>query len=262
MPDSERMTNRGQGMDAGAVRYRIEVAYDGTAYFGWQVQPRHTTVQACIERAVAQITGETVKVHGSGRTDQGVHARGQVAHFDLHKRMPPDALKKGINALLPADIRILRATRAKPDFHARRTATKKEYRYFIWNTEIREPSHRLYATHVRRPLDVAAMRAAAALLVGRHDFAAFTANPNREVESTVREVRYLTVSKAGPLITVRVASEGFLYKMVRSLCGLLIRVGEGAEKPEAVRAILESKIRTARVPTAPAEGLFLWRVWY
>lgn len=243
-------------------RYRIDVAYDGTAYAGWQVQPQGMTVQARLEAAIAQISGETVKVHGSGRTDQGVHARGQVAHFDLHKRLPVESLAKGLNALLPADIRVLRARRAHPEFHARRSATLKEYRYFIWNAPVREPSHRLYSTHVRRPLNAAAMRAAASHLTGRHDFAAFTANPNREVESTVREVRYLTVSKAGPLITIRAASDGFLYKMVRSLCGLLIRVGEGAEPPETARAILDSKVRTARVPTAPPEGLFLWRVWY
>ncbi len=244
------------------VRWRIVVAYDGTAYAGWQVQPEHVTVQSRIEEALTRLTGETVKIHGSGRTDQGVHARGQVAHFDLRKRLTGEAIRKALNAFLPADIRILRVARARPDFHARRNATQKEYRYFIWNADVREPSRRLYTAHVRRPLDVAAMRAAAALLEGRHDFAAFTANPNRVVESTVREVRYLTVSKAGPLITVRAASDGFLYKMVRSLCGLLIRVGEGAAEPGEARVILESRLRTARVPTAPPEGLFLWRVWY
>jgi tRNA pseudouridine38-40 synthase len=169
---------------------------------------------------------------------------------------------KGLNALLPPDIRILRLTRAKADFHARRSAIRKEYRYFIWNHSILDPCRRLYAAHVRHPLDVKAMREAAALLEGRHDFAAFTANPNREVESTVRELKYLRVRKTGTLITVRAASEGFLYKMVRSLCGLLIRVGEGAETPEAARHILHSKVRTARVPTAAPQGLFLWRVWY
>jgi tRNA pseudouridine38-40 synthase len=171
-------------------------------------------------------------------------------------------LRKGLNALLPADIRIKTVARAKPDFHARRSAVKKEYRYFIWNAAIMDPCRRLYATHVRKPLDVRAMQAAAEALVGRHDFAAFTANPNREVESTVRELLYLKVRKAGPLITVTAASEGFLYKMVRSLCGLLIRAGEGAVTTREVREILASEVRTARVPTAPPEGLFLWRVWY
>lgn len=243
-------------------RFKAVVAYDGTRYFGWQVQPVHNSVQAEVEKALKQLTGETVKVHSSGRTDQGVHAAGQVAHFDLDSPWVPKGLMKGLNALLPDDIRLLRLTRARADFHARRSATRKEYRYFIWNYGVMEPCRRLYATHVRPPLDVKAMQEAAALLEGRHDFAAFTANPNREVESTVRELKYLRVRKTGNLVTIRAASEGFLYKMVRSLCGLLIRVGEGAEAPEAARQILHSKVRTARVPTAPPQGLFLWRVWY
>jgi tRNA pseudouridine38-40 synthase len=240
----------------------MTVAYDGTPYAGWQVQPAHMTVQQRIEEALLSLTGERVKVHGSGRTDQGVHAVGQVAHFDLAKRWLPAALRKGLNALLPPDIRVKSLARARSDFHARRSAVRKEYRYFIWNADIMDPCRRFYATHVRKPLDVGAMRAAADVLVGRHDFAAFTANPNREVESTVRELMRLKIRKSGPLITVTAASEGFLYKMVRSLCGLLIRAGEGAVTVNEVRAILASRIRTARVPTAPPEGLFLWRVWY
>jgi tRNA pseudouridine38-40 synthase len=243
-------------------RYRITVAYDGSQYAGWQVQPAHMTVQQRLEEVLASLSGETVKIHGSGRTDQGVHAEGQVAHFDLMKRWQPPVLHKGLNALLPADIRVLRVARAKADFHARRSARKKEYRYIIWNGEVMDPCRRFYATHVRRPLDVKVMQAAAHELVGRHDFAAFTANPNRIVESTVRKIEYLNVRKQGPLITVTVASEGFLYKMVRSICGLLIRVGEGAVTPQEVREILASRLRTARVPTAPPEGLSLWRVWY
>lgn len=243
-------------------RYRITVAYDGSAYAGWQVQPHHPTVQQKIEETLKRLTGDVIKVHGSGRTDQGVHAGGQVAHFDLSKKWVCGHLLKGMNAILPQDIRILRVARAKPDFHARRSAVKKEYRYFIWNGEVMDPCRRAYATHVRKPLNVKAMQAAAHLLVGRHDFAAFTANPNREVESTVREVYYLTVRRTGSLIVIRAASEGFLYKMVRSLAGLLLRVGEGAVSLDEVREILASKVRTARVPTAPPEGLFLWRVWY
>jgi len=209
-----------------------------------------------------QLTGETVKVHGSGRTDRGVHARGQVAHFNLSKKWVCGYLLKGMNALLPGDIRVIRASRAKPDFHARRRAVKKEYRYFIWNAGVMDPCRRCYATHVRQPLDVKAMQAAAQLLVGRHDFAAFTANPHVEVESTTREIFHLTVTRKGPLIVIRAASDGFLYKMVRSLTGLLLRVGGGSVSLDEVREILASKERTARVPTAPAQGLFLWQVWY
>jgi tRNA pseudouridine38-40 synthase len=245
-----------------AFRYRMTVAYDGSHYTGWQVQPVHMTVQQRLEEVLTSLSGETVKVHGSGRTDQGVHAEGQVAHFDLLKSWQPAVLLKGLNALLPADIRVKRVARAKADFHARRSAFKKEYRYTIWNGGVMDPCRRLYATHVRKPLDIKAMQAAAQELVGRHDFAAFTANPNRVVESTVRKIEYLKVQKKGSVITVTVASEGFLYKMVRSLCGLLIRVGEGAVTTREVREILASRIRTARVPTAPPEGLSLWRVWY
>lgn len=243
-------------------RYRITVAYDGSAYAGWQVQPNHMTVQQRLEEVLQGLTGETIKVHGSGRTDQGVHAEGQVAHFDLARRWAGWQLLNGLNAKLPQDVRVLKVARAKSDFHARRSAVKKEYRYFIWNAKVMNPTRRFYATHVRKPLDVRAMQAAARILTGKHDFAAFTANPNRVVESTVREVYSLTVKRTGSKIVIRASSEGFLYKMVRSLTGLLLRVGEGAVSQEEVKEILASRIRTARVPTAPPEGLFLWRVWY
>lgn len=243
-------------------RYRITVAYDGSAYAGWQVQPNHITVQQRLEEVLQSLTGEIIKVHGSGRTDQGVHAEGQVAHFDLSRRWAGWQLLNGLNAKLPQDIRVLKVARAKPDFHARRSAVKKEYRYFIWNAKFMNPTRRFYATHVRKPLDVHAMQAAAKLLTGKHDFAAFTANPNRVVESTVREVYSLTVKRTGSQIVIRAASGGFLYKMVRSLAGLLLRVGEGAVSQAEVKEILASRTRTARVPTAPPEGLFLWRVWY
>lgn len=247
---------------AKAFRYRMTVAYDGSAYAGWQVQPNHMTVQQRVEEVLQSLTGETIKVHGSGRTDQGVHAEGQVAHFDLSRRWAGWQLLNGLNAKLPQDIRVLKVARAKPDFHARRSAVKKEYRYFIWNARVMNPTRRFYATHIRKPLDVGAMQAAAKILAGKHDFAAFTANPNRVVESTVREVYSLTVKRTGSRIVIRASSEGFLYKMVRSLTGLLLRVGEGAVSQDEVREILASRIRTARVPTAPPEGLFLWRVWY
>ena len=244
------------------TRYRITVAYDGTAYAGWQVQPVHMTVQKQLEGVVKSLTGETVKIHGSGRTDQGVHAEGQVAHFDLTRKWVGMHLLKGMNALLPQDIRVLKVARVKPDFHARRSAVRKEYRYFIWNNAVMDPCRRLYATHIRKPIDVKAMQAAAHVLVGRHDFAAITANSNQEIESTVREIYSITVRRTGSLIVIRASSDGFLYKMVRSLTGLLLRVGDVSVSLDEVRDILASRIRTARVPTAPPRGLFLWRVWY
>ena len=249
--------------DIQARRFKLTIAYDGTAYAGWQVQPHHPSVQQKIEEVLFGIVGHPVKLHGSGRTDQGVHARGQVAHVDLSTRMGAESVCRALNARLPHDIRILKASVAPRDFHARRSAEGKEYRYFVWNDVTVLPDKRLYAAHVYKPLDVAAMLSAAGYFVGRHDFASFTANPQREVESTVRTVYAFSVSKRGKEIVFRVSGEGFLYKQVRSMVGFLIRVGEGAERPEAVKELLSSCApRKARVPSAAAHGLFLWRVWY
>ncbi len=244
------------------MRYRITVAYDGTVYGGWQVQLGTVTVQEKLELSLERMTGTRPKVHGSGRTDQGVHAVGQVAHFDLERPFTPVSLQRGLNALLPLDVRIMACAKTEPDFHARRSAIWKEYRYFIWNGPVVPPHLRLYRAHVSRPLNVTSMREAAIHLVGRYDFAALTANPNRVVESTVREISRLEVQKKGPELVMVVRGDGFLYKMVRSIAGVLIRFGEGAMPSSEMALIRESKIRTARVPTAPAQGLFLWRVGY
>lgn len=243
-------------------RYRIDVSYDGSAYSGWQIQPNGMTIQQRLQEAIASLCGEETRIHGSGRTDQGVHARQQVAHFDLERALRPVAILKGINGLLPDDIRILKADAVSPSFHARRSAIGKEYRYFIWNRDIMPPHVRLYRAHATRALDVDRMQKAASYLVGRHDFASFTANPNRFVASTVRHVFALSVRERGPEITIVAKGEGFLYKMVRSLAGFLMRVGEGVLPPSAARTIMYARKRTARVPTAPPEGLFLWHVSY
>lgn len=248
--------------DGTTRRYRIFVAYDGTGYSGWQVQPNGMTIQEKIEDAIFTLAGQRVKVNGSGRTDQGVHARKQVAHFDLPGRLPPKAFHRGLNALLPPDIRIMKVEQTSADFHARRDVKRKEYRYFIWNAEVMPPDLRHHRLHVRRKLDVKAMRQAARHLVGKHDFSAFAANPSREIESTVRNLTDLRVTKRGHEIVIIAISEGFLYKMVRSLAGFLIRVGEGAVPPQESHGILSSRVRTARVPTAPAHGLFLWNATY
>ncbi len=238
------------------------LAYDGTACFGWQAQPAHRTIQGELERALKELTGEQQRIQCSGRTDRGVHAREQVAHFDLAKPVVLRKLLLGFNALLPDDIRVFSLRKAAPEFHARYDATEKEYRYFIWNGPVLPPWLRHYRTLVRPPLDVPAMTQAAARLVGRHDFAAFSANPNREVDGTVRHLRDLKVRRRGREIVLVARGDGFLYKMVRSLAGFLIRVGSGELPPEAARTILASKKRTARVPTAAPQGLFLWRVRY
>lgn len=253
------------GTDTGSKprrRYKLTLSYDGTAYAGWQIQPNGITVQGKIETALATLSGENVKLHGSGRTDSGVHARRQVAHCDLCGGHAPAALRKGLNALLPPDIRVLSVRHASPDFHARKSAVAKEYRYFIWNAEVVPPFLTRYRTQVRNPLDAAAMQRAAALLAGRRDFASFTANPNRFVESTTRRLTALQVRKSGSELVIVARGEGFLYKMVRSLAGWLIRVGEGRVAVERTSEVLDSREHTARVPTAPPEGLFLWNVEY
>ncbi len=226
------------------------------------MQPGYSTVQGCLETALARLANGPVKLHGSGRTDQGVHAAGQVAHCDLPFAIPPANLERALNALLSTDIRVLRVHYAPADFHARCSAVGKEYRYFIWNGPALSPFLRLYRTSVRVPLRIGAMRRAATLLVGFHDFAAFSANPNRLQASTSRHLRRLTVSRRGAEVMIRAEGEGFLYKMVRSLAGFLIRVGSGAAAPDDALTILHSNIRTARVPTAPPQGLFLWHVRY
>ncbi len=244
-------------------RFKLIVAYDGTAYSGWQVQPHCMSVQEKIQIVLKKICGHTVKLHGSGRTDAGVHARGQVAHVDMTTRLSASSLYYALNNHLPDDIRILKVSVVKGDFHARRSAKSKEYRYFIATAPFVLPDKRLYCHNVYRPLDFMAMRKAAAYFVGEYDFESFMGKVDRELFTTVRKVTNFTVSKRRNEIMFRVRGSGFLYKQVRSMVGFLIRVGQRAEKPEAVKELLdEHPTRTARVPSAPSKGLFLWQVWY
>ncbi len=241
----------------------MTVAYDGTDYAGWQVQPRRNTVQAEIERALEQLVGKNTRIHHSGRTDAGVHAKGQVAHFDLEKTVELSRFQNGLNAILNPDVRIMKLQKVKDDFHARFSAKGKEYRYFIWNGPAVPPELRLYRLHEHRPLNIDAMKRAAEHLVGKHDFAAFTANPNREIGGTVKTISTMTItrSREGD-VKICVEGTGFLYKMVRSIAGFLLRVGIGELEPADARRLLKSAGRTHEVPTAKALGLFLWRVDY
>ncbi len=247
-----------------STRYKIKVSYDGTNYSGWQVQPGRRTVQGELERLLTRMggQGEQVRVESSGRTDAGVHARAQVAHFDLPKPIDAPYFQRGLNAQLDRDIRVLSFEKVSPEFHARFSAVGKEYRYFIYNGRIVPPTKRLYAHQEIRPLDLEHMRQAASLLEGEHDFAPFSANPNREIDGTVRTIHSLKIRKRGAEIVFEVHGNGFLYKMVRSLSGFLVRVGNGDLHPGSVHDILAHGIRTAVVPTAPAQGLFLWKVFY
>jgi tRNA pseudouridine38-40 synthase len=247
-----------------STRYKIKVSYDGTNYSGWQVQPQHRSVQGEIERLLGEMTCQAhVRVESSGRTDSGVHARAQVAHFDLIEPLrDPKYFQRGLNAQLDRDIRIVTMEKVSSDFHARFSAVGKEYRYFIYNGLIVPPTKRLYRLQEGRPLDIDRMQIAAAFLVGEHDFAPFAANRRVPIKSTVRTIHSLYVRKHGADITLEVQGNGFLYKMVRGLAGFLIHVGMGRLEPEAALEILASGKRTAVVQTAQPQGLFLWKVFY
>jgi len=246
-----------------STRYKIKVSYDGTNYSGWQVQPRHRTVQGELERLMAEMTSvKHVRIESSGRTDTGVHARAQVAHFDLKNPVDPKYFQRGLNAQLDRDIRVVTCEQVSSDFHARFSAVGKEYRYFIYNGLIVPPTKRLYRLQEGRPLNMDQMRRAADRLVGEHDFAPFSANRKVPIKSTVRTIHSFYVRKHGADITLEVQGNGFLYKMVRGLAGFLIQVGLGRLEPEAVQDILDHGKRTATVPTARPHGLFLWKVFY
>ena len=244
-------------------KYRVVIAYDGTAYSGWQFQENAVGVQQRVEEVLAYLDGAPVRVYGSSRTDAGVHAKGFVAHFHLTKPIPPKNLVRAMNSRLSEDIRVLRAAYARADFDARLSAKGKEYRYQLYQADILPPHLRPYWTFCHRPLDLTAMRRAAAFFVGEHDFVSFAANPNRVLETTVRRIFSFDVRRSGHRYVFVVRGDGFLYKQVRSMVGFLLAVGKGHEKPEAVRELLAAATpRTARVETAPARGLFLWRVFY
>ncbi len=245
-------------------RLAFTVAYDGTDFMGWQGQPGLRTVQGEVEGVIAQICGgRTARIHGSGRTDAGVHARGQVFHVDPPRAdFPPEKWKHALNGLLPPDIRILAAREVPGDFHARFEAVGKQYRYFVYRGEVMPPELRRTRLHERRPLDLPRMRTCADLLLGRHDFLSFSANRGVPEASTVRELRRLEWEEQGEECCLVAEADGFLYKMVRQLAGALLRVGRGELGPEEIRAMLLKPKRDHRAPSAPPQGLFLWRVDY
>ncbi|MFO1475257.1 MAG: tRNA pseudouridine(38-40) synthase TruA [Verrucomicrobiota bacterium] len=248
-----------------ALKFKLIIAYDGTRYDGWQVQKTGVGVQSKVEEALAKLFPSAPAVHSSSRTDAGVHALGMAAHFEIPAgefRMPVRKLALALNAHLPSDIRVVTAARAQVDFHARFQAAGKEYRYFIWNHPSMNPLLRHSAWHVPRKLDVGAMRAAAKGFVGRHDFQSFAANPGYSRETTVRTVRRCDVRRRGPLITVIIEGDGFLYKMCRGMAGTLAQVGMGKFEPAAIRGMLRTKDRRKAGVSAPAHGLVLWKVVY
>ncbi len=244
------------------TRYRATLAYDGTGYHGFQRQAaeHEPTVQGEVERALTRLGQPNITVTGSGRTDAGVHATGQVIAFNAEWRHGLDDLQRALNATLPADIAMLDLQEATADFHPRYDAVSREYVYTIYDAPVRHPLERLYALHIAGPLDVMSMNAAAATLVGEHDFAAFGSPTTGEV--TVRRMWRAQVSAAPPLIRVELEANGFLYRMVRSIVGTLLAVGRGGMTLDEFRGVLESRDRSRAVAGAPAHGLCLTHVSY
>jgi tRNA pseudouridine38-40 synthase len=240
---------------------KLTLEYDGGAFVGWQVQPNGPSVQAAVEAAAARLCGEPVRVTGAGRTDAGVHARGQVASLEPPRELPLKAWTAGLNGLLPPEVACVRAEVAPDGFDARRWARGKRYIYSILQSPTRAPLSRGRAWEIRRPLDVAAMRAAAAQLLGTHDFSALRA-ANCAAKTTVREMRRVDLSVNGASIDIAVEATAFLKHMVRNLVGTLVEVGHGRRAADSIAALLEGRDRRLAGITAPPHGLVLDEVFY
>jgi tRNA pseudouridine38-40 synthase len=249
------------GLPAIRRRVAVGVEYDGTRYKGWQIQSHAPSIQATLNAAVSQVAAEPVDCTGSGRTDSGVHAEGQVAHFDTQAHRPPRSWVLGINSNLPDDVNVLWATEVAAGFHARYSAVERLYRYRIVNRPVRSALERHRAWWVRRPLDASAMAAAAEHCCGEHDFSAFRA-AGCQSRTPMRNVTRLDVERRGCMVTIHVAANAFLHHMVRNLIGTLVRVGVGDADPDWVAAVLAGRDRALAGMTAPAAGLTLVSVRY
>lgn len=242
-------------------RLRCVLGYDGTDFSGFQVQPDQVTVQGEIEAALNRVTGEDIQVAGSGRTDAGVHARGQVIHFDTASNIPMDKWRFVLNNQLPDSIVIRSVEEVDASFHARFDVQVKEYRYCIDNGSVANVFRHRYADHIRFPLDVDAMQQAAHYLEGEHDFTSFC-SAKTYVEDKVRTVYGVTVEKIGDEVWVTCRGNGFLYNMVRIIVGTLVEVGQGKRSPAELKEILAACDREKAGKTAPAKGLTMWEVVY
>jgi tRNA pseudouridine38-40 synthase len=244
---------------------RLKLAYDGTAYGGWQRQLNCVSIQGLLETAFQRVTGERVSVTASGRTDAGVHALGQVASCNTNSSLTPDALRRALNASLPSDICILTVQEAPANFHAIREAVQKRYRYQIRTGQNRDVFARHYAWQIWHELDLEKMREATQHLIGRHDFRSFQTSGSQR-KTTVRTILDLTLqgerTDFGQRITLEVEADGFLYNMVRNIVGTLVEVGRGKQTPSWVSEVLAARDRRRAGPTAPARGLTLLHVTY
>jgi tRNA pseudouridine38-40 synthase len=245
------------------IRWKVICAYDGTTFAGWQSQVGGRSIQDAIEARLSEVAGGLVRIHGSGRTDAGVHALAQVFHFDLPWKHSPERLRAALRVNLPAGLQLKSVRPAPATFHARFSATGKRYRYCIYLGDA-DPFLRPFVWSIERPTAprIDAMLDAAARLSGRHDFAAFSANNGAINHDTVRTLRRLEIRQKGRHLTITAEADGFLYKMVRSLVGALVSVGWGKLTGEQLSQFLASSVRTAAVETAPPQGLFLVKVFY
>lgn len=250
-----------KSLPEGVTRWKCVCAYDGTSFAGWQSQHGGGAIQDVIEAQLSKLFGGLIRVHSSGRTDAGVHAHGQVFHFDAAWKHGPEKLRAALRCGLSRAIQIKSVRAVAPSFHSRFDATGKIYTYHIHLGDA-DPFTRPYAWAIEKPLDVEAIKAAAAILRGKHDFRAFSALNGPPKEDTVRDLRRLDVVKRGRLLKITAEADGFMYKMVRSLVGALVAVGEGKVTPAGLQEILRSQKRTPVVQTAPPQGLFLVKVFY
>jgi tRNA pseudouridine38-40 synthase len=247
------------------MKFKLIIAYDGTAYQGWQEQKIGTGVQEKVEEALAKLFPSRPCAHSSSRTDTGVHALGLAAHFEVPQaecKMSTTKLVLAVNAHLPEDIRVLSAVRVRNNFHARFDAKGKQYHYFVWNHPAMNPLIRHMAWHVTRRLDWQAMRKAAKHFVGKHDFRSFAANPGYTRESAVRTLTRCDIKRSGLQLVFIIEGDGFLYKMCRGIVGTLVQVGLGKFTAADIKQMLAKRDRRVAGMTAPARGLVLWRVFY
>lgn len=244
------------------MNFKLTIQYDGTRYDGWQRQGNtDNTLQGRLEGVLSRMVGKPVEIQGAGRTDAGVHARGQVASVHLPEGYTPQEVQNYLNRYLPEDVAVVDVVEVGERFHARLSATGKEYRYHIRMGSVPDVFARKYQYRVEEPLDLAAMERASGYLTGKHDFRSFCGN-RRFKKSTVREVFHIGVEVCGSDLTLIYRGDGFLYNMVRILTGTLLEVGLGQRTPESMVDILEARERTAAGKTAPAQGLVLQEVYY
>lgn len=236
------------------MRVKLVVAYEGTNYCGWQIQPNGITIEQVLNETLSSLLGEEITVTGASRTDAGVHSLGNVAVFETHTKMPAEKISFALNQRLPEDIVVQESCQVPEDFHPRFSKSRKTYEYRILNCRFRQPLERRTSYFYHYPLDVSAMQKAAAYLVGEHDFTSF-ASVHAQTNTYVRMIYALDVVREGDMIRIRVQGNGFLYNMVRIIAGTLIQVGAGIKKPEDMESILAGKDRELAGPTAPAHGL-------